>query len=335
MKTWKITAPKTFELVDDNTILTKGFIKVKIKYTFFSSTDVMVYNNTADNIKYPITPCRMAVGVVSEVFSECAFEMGQRVVLTPYVDLSTNPMEKKEKIRKNIDVMGFNRNGFLADYVIVPLENVTALPEGISDTSALFIEYIAIASKTYDVLEMCKKQYVAILGGNIQGNILAQLSMYHQCIPILIDGDENKLNLAQDNGIYYTINSSKENVVRSVLEITGGQMADHCIYNYSDTQNVSDILKLTKKCGKIGIIGYAHDKIDMHVDMSPVLDNQLTIFGISNGYKEKLTAINLLQNKAILVDNFIGETVGLLDAPMEFKKFDSEYCRFKKTIVTC
>ena len=74
MKTWKITAPKTFELVDDDTILTKGYIKVKIKYTFFSSTDVMVYNNTAD-IKYPIIPCRMAVGFLSKVLSECGFEI--------------------------------------------------------------------------------------------------------------------------------------------------------------------------------------------------------------------------------------------------------------------
>ena len=334
MKTWKLVAPKTFELQDDNTIVSPDTIKIKIKKTFFSYTDIMLYNGTAD-IKYPITPCRMASGVVSEIYNDCGFEMGQRVVITPYLDKSTNPEEKKEKIRNNIDVLGFHKNGFLADYVIVPLENVNALPEGITDTQALFIEYISIANKTYDVLDIKKRQYTAIFGGCILGNIMAQLAIYHQSIPILIDGDENKLKLAQDNGIYYTINSNKEDVIRSVLEITGGQMADNCIYNYSDTQSPSDILKLTRNRGQIAAIGYAHDKVDMQVDMSPVLENQLKIYGISNGYKETLTSINLLQNKAIIVDNFIGENINMLEAPMFFSKFDANFNRIKKTIVNC
>ena len=87
---------------------------------------------------------------------------------------------------QNMGIYGLNRDGFLRDFAVLPPKNLRLLPENVQIGDAIFVEYIATAIRLLDKIDIQKGDHVAIMGGDILGNIIAQLVIYYQAIPILI-----------------------------------------------------------------------------------------------------------------------------------------------------
>ena len=73
----------------------------------------------------------------------------------------------------------------------------------------MFIYDISIALSIIDKLHVEKGEHVAIIGGTLFANILAQVVAYYQAVPIIIDDNEENLKLAKKCGVYYVSNSQK------------------------------------------------------------------------------------------------------------------------------
>lgn len=81
-----------------------------------------------------------------------------------------------------------------------------------------------------DRLNVAKGTHVAVLGAGEIGNILSQLLIYHQAVPILIDSDEEKLAVAAQCGVYYTVKAD-ETMEENIARITGGRLAAGSVYS--------------------------------------------------------------------------------------------------------
>lgn len=307
MNVWKITVPKTICMEEINIPITDSMAKVKLTKLGLTSADMSVFEG-GSNAKLPIVPGRIATGLVSEMSESSQLRKGERVLLSPY-----QPSDKGGFLVKGIDV-----DGYLGDYAVVSENCIFPLPEVVSDEQAIFAEYIAIANSTILKLDLKKQEYMVILGANALGLILGQLAIYYQAIPIIVDNNIKKLEQAASFGIYYCIDSSKQDTVARIKQITCGAMANCTVFECRSAQQPQLAFSLTANGGRVGIVGYKNFMGKLNADISTIMSKQLSVIGVSSGVKEMNSAINLLANEVVKVENIIDKNIDFYAAPDAF-----------------
>ncbi len=301
MKSFKITKNFTIEEESEESSLNlKEYAKIKIIRAGVCESDVAVFAGKITNVNLPLCPTRTAIGLVSES-EDITLRKGQRVMLSPYTRLENG---------KHV-VNGLKNDGYLADYVYAPLHNIYTVPIGISDSAFTFIEDIAIAINIVEKLDIEKTKYVMLYGCTSINLIIAQLCIYYQAIPIVIDNDSSRLDLARELGVYYAINFVEEDVLQKLKEITSGKLVEYLILSSDVCDEVGKMLHYLRRNGKVAIVGYNTAIPPLKGDLSPIISNNLTVYGISDGFGEIETAINMLATEVVKVDCLIEQEVDM------------------------
>lgn len=308
MKAWHIDGNNKLVLEESSLIEKEGEIKVKLSKVAMSSMDMTCFCNR-DNESVTI-PAHSAIAYMGSDCDELGLKLGSRVLISPFV----KSVEHGENVVKT---MGVDIDGLLRDFVCVPSANIHSLPDGIADDDAVFAEYIAIGNKVFSALSCEAGDYIVIVGAGTLGLVLCQMAMYYQMVPILIDLDSEKLELAKKWDVYYTLNPTYDNLERKVTEITGGRMSESAVFT-SEGVGLGSALRLVKNNSEVVIAGYpTYDK--HNVDMETVLKKQLKLKGVFDGAGEMPSAINLLANSIVHTNGIITERAYFDDAPKIFE----------------
>ena len=313
MKVWKILSPKILaEEERPDVISSPTQAKVKITKVLISYPEIREYNGTSGN-KHPRVPGMFAVGVVAEAGPECVkVEKNARVYIN-----GTRPCGECADCRKGKKencafpkISGVNTDGYLRDFVIAEEEDLFPLPPSVNDKEALYAGVISLCENVVDRLDVPKGTHVAVIGAGETGNILSQLLIYHQAVPVLIDRDENKLETASKCGIYYTLKAD-ENLAKNLSEITGGRMAEACVYTAFCGITPDLPFELTAARGKVIYAGLEFPEIG--VKLKSALDKKLTVTGTTDEFAQISAAINLLVNKAVDFSPFLSDEENAAD----------------------
>ncbi len=302
MRKWCIENENQIKLVENLVVRGEDEVKVKMNKVAVSASDIVHFASDPDHI----VPGHSGVAYVSEADESLGFNLGSRVIVSPFVKGTSHGTDR-------VRVLGVDKEGLLVDFVSLPAENVYAIPDGISDDEAIFTDYIALASNLIESMDSEKGDYVVIAGASTIGLILSQIAIYYQLVPILVDMDADKLRVAESWGVYYTLNPMYDNLERRVEEITGGRMCEFSVF-CGDGIPFSNIARLVKENGIVIISGYSSHQTHQ-LDMDIVLQKQLTVKGVGDGYGEMSTAINLLANKIIKTDGLISKKAYFEDVP--------------------
>lgn len=322
MKSWIIKATRKMELLtlnDEETQL-KNQAKIKIVRAGLCSNDIAMWDSKSQS---PIIPSKIAVGLVSNSDDE-TLKKGQRVMLSPYSKLA-----KDDKCTKGLDC-----NGYLSDYAVVSTDYIYPMPDGITDDEITFIDDIALAIKAYTKLDINMSDYVLLYGASAINLIFAQLCLYYQSIPVVIDDDSDRLKIASDLGFDFTINTLEENSEQAIKELTAGKMANYLVVDTDNFQNFTDFLPSLAPNSKVALTTLCHSTDHYKCDLATLLSNNLTIFAIKDGDGQISTAINLLATKTVVVDSLIGQVVGFDNINDVFQELSGRQNCFK-TIVKC
>lgn len=308
MKAWHIDKSNTLKLAESSLIEKEGEIKVKLSKVAMSSIDMTSFSNR-DNESVTI-PAHSAIAYMGSDCEELGLKLGSRVLVSPFV----KSVEHGETV---IRTMGVDIDGLLRDFVCLPVANIHSLPDGIADEDAVFAEYIAMGNKVFSALSCNVGDYVVIVGAGTLGLVLCQMAMYYQMVPILVDMDSEKLELARKWDVYYTLNPTYDNLERKVVEITGGRMSEAAVFT-SEGVGLGSALRLVKNGSEVVIAGYpTYEK--HNVDMETVLKKQLKLKGVFDGAGEMPSAINLLANSIVHTNGIITERADFEDAPRIFE----------------
>lgn len=324
MKSLKITKNFTIEEENDDVAKNlKDYAKIKILRAGVCESDVTLFAGKNSGADLPICPTRIAVGLVSES-EDITLRKGQRVMLSPYTRLENG----------SYIINGLKSDGYLADYVYAPLHNIYTLPLGIGDTDYTFIEDIAIAINVIEKLNIDKTKYVMLYGCTSINLIIAQLCIYYQAIPIVIDNDATRLNIAKDLGVYYAINFNENDVFQKIKEITSGKLVEYMILSSDVCDEVGRMLHYVRKKGNVAIVGCNTAVPPLKGDLSPIISNNLTVYGISDGFGEIETAINMLATEVVKVKSLIAQEADISEAQLVFSDLAKKH-NYLKTIFKC
>lgn len=295
-----IVAPGAMETIEKKEIFESvDNVKVKVTHALLVPEDFITYNGDP-RVEYPIIPGRVAIGKIAETCgtNSFGFERGMNVLLHSVTNCKSCYECAKGEFKNcaSFITAGKNSDGFLRDFAIMDNEAVSILPPSVGDNEALFIEYIAVAERIIDNLNLQKGEHVVIVGGDILGIILAQLIIYYQSVPILVDNNENNLSLAVKSGVYYTIFADNK-IEKSVSDLTGARLASKVVYMTGSNLNTDIALKLAGHNATICFAGFGTPTLK--VSFTPAIVKQLNFTCVSNGFGCYNSAINILANKAI------------------------------------
>lgn len=323
MQIWYVNSLKQMECKKVERGITEKEIKVKLTKAAITSNDLSIFDGKSK--VYPRIPIGMAVGLVSEAPHDTGRRIGERVLISPYID---------DEEGSGYKIMGHDIDGVLGDYCVVPKGCVYLLPDGVSELDACFTNYIAIALRIIEELDIDKTQYVVILGSNTLGIILAQLCIYYQAVPIIIDDNAQKLSKAEQCGIYYTINSSEYDAEEQVNSITGGNLADYTIFECKQGYKSKGITNYAKMCGKLAMVSTNHLVSDKWtIDINAIVKKQLKVVGVSDGYKCIDSAINILANQILVLSPLVDTEGEFEDVPSLFERGLENKLDLIKTII--
>lgn len=304
MKVWKVSHEGVINLEDlGPSQVRKDCVKIKMLSTALTSTEKLAYQDKLEGCDLPIVIGRNGAGMVSEVDASVTnFKRGDRVYVSSEVPCGECYFCKsgRSHLCSYTQTYGKDVDGLMSDFAIVNTDSLYLLPDRVGVEEAVFIEKIALAINTINTLNVDRGDHLVILGASVFGLILAQVALYYQAVPILVDNRPERLALAEQRDIYYSINSSKEDVYKRVLAITGGKMASRVAFDLEGKSVQFDsVLSLVAKGGKVAFAGIDAETNKVELDVKQAIDKNASIFGINKTNENISSAINMLANKQV------------------------------------
>ncbi|MCL2860820.1 MAG: alcohol dehydrogenase catalytic domain-containing protein [Firmicutes bacterium] len=331
MRAWKVISHEEIVLEEMKPkALSEGQVKVKLNYSLITHSDILAFES---NIQpEPKIIGRLGVGMVSETHESVTnFVRGDRVLVSPYFVCKEcfECENDNEHLCSNLKILSENTDGVLSDFVNITERQLIKLPENVSDNDAVFIEYVAHALNIFSKLKVQKGEHVVIVGANCEGMLCAHLALYYQAVPILIDTRADRLQKASEDGVYYAINSAEDDISSKILKATGGRMAEKAIITSYHDAHFLRVLKFVQKNARcvFGMLGKNEAAIDVSVPLknfNVIIEKSLSVYGVPDGFRHLVSAINLLANKSVKIKNLITKEVG-------FSEVDKVIAELKKT----
>ena len=320
MKGWKLIKPLQLnEKEITPSAEEKALSKVKITKTLLTLSDILRYNGEID--ASGVVLGSYGIGIVSETNANLfGLEKGKHV----YVE-SNRPCNEcynckngEENKCSDLYTAGEDYDGFLSDFVAVDPNRLFVLPDNVSDLESLFIGHISLAVAVIEKLNIQKGDYVAIVGANNFGNILAQMLIYQQAVPIVIDNDEENIDIAKQSGIYYVLGPN-DNWNKEVSSITGGRMAKNVVYISDSEIPVSKAFGLASFNAGVAFTGVYTTSA---ISFTQAIKKQLDIHCINTGIGNTAKSINLIANKAVDISKLKLNRGAYSTVPETFKKLN-------------
>lgn len=333
MKGWKIVNDRTLsEQEVKESKLSSSLSKVKITKALITLADTLRYQGEI-NVDGLVLGS-YGVGIVSETDTNLFdLEKGKRVYVDPYLECGKcyNCIKGEKNNCTGLLSAGEDYDGFLADFVSVPTDKLFPLPDSISDNEALFIDHISLAVRIIDKLEIQKGDYVAIVGGDNFGNILAQLLIYYSAVPIVLTMDDEEYATAKASGIYYVLGPN-DNWQKEVSHITSGRMAKQVVYISGSKIPTSKAFALASYNAGVAFTGVALKNTP--ISFNEAIKKQLNILCVNNGFGNNASSINLILNKAVNLSHLKIGNCSYEKVPEKFNELCEQFDKDEKIYET-
>jgi threonine dehydrogenase-like Zn-dependent dehydrogenase len=207
--------------------------------------------------------------------------------------------------RKVLGIM--NKDGAMAEYVVLPIRNLHVLPDGVTDEEAVFVEPLAAAFEVLEQIEIMEGERVLVLGDGKLGLLIAQVvAGYTQADITLLGRNSNKLEIIKNKGIRSLLVSDgrPEGMYDIVIEATG------------TAEGFQQSMSLLRPRGALVLKSTVAQGAKLN--LAPIVINEYTVIGSRCG--PYAPAVKALEDKKIDVKSMISATYPIDDALEAFKK---------------
>jgi threonine dehydrogenase-like Zn-dependent dehydrogenase len=154
--------------------------------------------------------------------------------------------------------IGITYDGIFAEYIVVPGRTAHKLPDNVSFVDAACLEPISLTVRTMEQVKPMVGDTVTIFGPGAIG--LFHLQAFKaagagQVIMIGIDQDAKRFEVAKELGADHIINSSKEDVVKRVRELTDGLGTDIVVETASSPAVYPLAIEVAAAKGRVSFFG--------------------------------------------------------------------------------
>lgn len=227
MQSLVCTAPGQFEYqTSEKPLLQKDHTILKIKKIGVCGTDLHAYEGTQPFFNYPKILGHELAAIVYETEAGSGFKIGEAVSIIPYFNCGYCIACRNEKPNccVQMQVCGVHVNGGMANYLSVP--NYSLLKgEGLSFDELALLEPLAIGAHGVRRADVKAGEFVLIVGAGPIGLGAMEFAKIAGANVIALDINEQRLTFCKEKlNVQHTINSTTENVMHRLKEITNNDL---------------------------------------------------------------------------------------------------------------
>ncbi len=323
MKAAIFYGPKDLRIEEkDIPIIKRDEVLIKVKYCAICGTDVRIYFNGQANVIPPRIIGHEISGVIEEVGDNVeGYKKDDKVLLAPMIACGKCEycLNGHSNMCENQSIIGYEIDGGFAEYIKVPSSavnagNIIKLHENANLLNSSIAEPLSCVINGHKYLNVELGDTVLIIGAGPIGAMHATLSKAKGAAKIILaDIQKDRLELATQCGANYIIDSSKENLLERVSEITDGKGVDIAITACSAPLAQSQAIGATRKCGKVSLFaGLPKDKSINSINTNRAHYNEISIFGaFGSTIPQHIIAKELLNNNIVNADKLITDIVPL------------------------
>ncbi len=205
----------------------------------------------------------------------------------------------------NRTVLGIvNRNGALAEYLTLPIENLLVVPKSVPDESAVFCEPLAAALEITEMVHLRPSDRVLLVGAGRLGQLIARCLRLSGCDLVAVEREERQRVLLADLGISWTSADDVEEAEFDVVVEASGSPNGFAIAR-----------KALRPRGKLVLKSTYTGKLEL--DASALVVDEITIVGSRCG--PFAPSLRLLEHGLVDTAPLIEATYGLREGVGAFE----------------
>lgn len=288
-----------------------GEALLKIKYCGICGSDIATYTGNQPFASYPRIPGHEFSAEIVEIEdNDLGFKPGMIVTANPYFNCNECYSCKRGKVNccESNETMGVQRDGSFAEYITMPIERLYD-GKGLSPKTLALVEPFSISYHAVNRGDVKEGDNVLVIGAGAIG-IFAMLSAKLRGATVYIsDVLDGRLEEAKKLGADGVINSSKEDLIESVKEITGGNGMDVCIEAVGRPETFLSCIDNAAFGAKIILIG--NGKKETTFNHSILLKKELDVYGSRNSLNDFPPLIDLVSEGKVEIDDIITDEFDL------------------------
>lgn len=257
MRAMVLKAPD--KLVQEEVELPKraeGATLVRITHSGVCGTDLKIYQGNIP-VNYPRIMGHEMIGEVVEAGAAPGVDSGSRVIIDPvvYCGRCYHCRIDQEHLCPNGYVLGRDRDGGFADYMLAPADAVFPLPENISGPSAPLIQVMTTCLHAQRLVDIFPGEAVVVTGLGVAGQLHVQLAKTRGAYPVIgITRSAERRAMAERLGADFTL-APGDDAIEKVRELTGGRGADLVIESVGAVSVLSQAVHFARTGGRLLLFG--------------------------------------------------------------------------------
>jgi len=226
---------------------------------------------------------------------------------------------------EELQVIGFDRDGGYAEFMLVPEACCMPLPDDISfEAGSLLVDMLGTSFRAVKRAHLLPGDEVGIWGaGPIGLGALMVASRFGVKVAIL-DLNEYRLNMAKNLGADPVLNPARDDVQEALMDWTRGRGLDVAFDCVGSEAVAQQALAAVKKRGTFVVVGVSH-KLTLN-PWEDLICRELTIFGTRNFNTAEFDEMIALLRRGLPVEQVVTHRFPLAEAEAAFELFRSGQC---------
>jgi L-iditol 2-dehydrogenase len=239
----------------------------------------------------------------------------------------------------NYSFLGSRRAGGFAEYVTLPQLNLVPLPDGVDFEAGALIEPATVARHALEMGRFQPGQAVAVLGAGSIGQMAVQWLRLLGAGKILVsDLVEENLECARRQGAHVTISAGSEDVVRRLVEESGGGV-DLALELAGAPKTLEQAIQAARPRGSVVLTGNQPKEAVFAAElMETITRKELEVHGTWMSYSapfpghEWQEAIAVMQSGELRASEIISHRFPLCEGEEVFRKIEQRALSFRKIV---
>lgn len=233
-----------------------GETLVRITYSGVCGTDLKIFTGGIP-VDYPRIMGHEMIGEVVETGDAESVEVGSRVIIDPvlYCDQCHHCTIGQEHLCPTGYVLGRDRDGGFADYMIAPSDAIFPLPENISGETAPLIQVMTTCLHAQRLVDIFPGESVVVVGLGVAGQLHVQLAKARGAYPVIgVTRSAERRELAEKLGADFTF-APNDDTNEQIRKLTGGRGADLVIESVGSVAVLADAIDMARIGGRLLLFG--------------------------------------------------------------------------------
>ena len=296
-----------------------GEVKVRIRRAGICGSDVGILGGRNPYVKLPVVIGHEFSGEISQVDSDCAREVGERVVVRPTIGCGRCNHCAAGQVNRcaQLQIFGVHRDGGFAQEIIVPCENAVPMPDGMTFVQGAATEPTAVAVHMCRLVGVSSGDRVAVIGAGSIGLLAVQVARAMSARYVLaIDQNPARLELAEQLGADLTLQA--EAVEQHLPEFVEDSGFDRIIELVGLESTMSWALQLSKMGGSTLLGAVPREKM-LALDFVTAYRKELKVCWsrcFTNGDFE--SAMSMIHAGDVLVEPLVSPVMPLRELDQAF-----------------